>query len=160
MNPCLVVIPCALALACTHPAPAAPPPQIGNRPGPLTTVDASAGLRDGALWTCQIDDYDPQPCRLARRGDGWFISKLLGSQRFRGAIAFTPDGARLSGEYFCPWGDCTMPIDVAFTRDGDRYQAVGDGGDLAPPTISLRYDADDDAAFGGAGYGGLTGDER
>ena len=160
MSARLVVASLLLACACARPA--APATIIGNQPGPLVADDAPAdGLRDGALWTCQIDDYDPQPCRLARDGRAWSLAKLLGSQRFRGAVVFGDGGARLTGEFFCPWGDCTMPLDVAFEREGDGYvSAPAEPSAVAPPTLRFRYDAADDAAFGGAGYGRLTGTER
>ena len=142
---------------------ATPPPTIGNTAVPQAPDDAAPGQRDGALWTCQIDDYDPQPCKLSRDDQGWRLAKLLGSQRFRGAVVFREDGARFLGEYFCPWGDCTMAIDVDFTRDEDSGAYVGQArtdGDIQPPTLRFQYDEPNDAAFGGAGYGGLTGDEQ
>ena len=49
---------------------------------------ADEGMTDGALWTCQISDYDPQPCKLSKTDGGWSLTKLLGSQRFRGSIAW------------------------------------------------------------------------
>jgi len=153
----------ALALGATAcGGPGAPPPTIANTAAHAPPPFAPTGLRDGALWTCQIDDYDPQPCRLSRDGRGWRLAKLLGSQRFRGAVIFREDGARFLGEYFCPWGDCTMGIDVDFTRDADDGAYVGQArtdGDIQPPTLRFQYDPANDAAFGGAGYGGLTGDE-
>ncbi|MBL8626740.1 MAG: hypothetical protein JNK64_35960 [Myxococcales bacterium] len=138
---------------------ATPPPTIGNTAVPQAPDDAAPGQRDGALWTCQIDDYDPQPCKLSRDdAGGWRLTKLLGSQRFRGTMEFHADGARLVGEYFCPWGSCTEAIDVAFTRadDGAYVGEVTEGRD----PLRVQYDAANDAAFGGAGYGGLTGDEE
>lgn len=142
---------------------AAPAPTIGNTTAQEAPPLAPTGLRDGALWTCQIDDYDPQPCKLSRDGQGWRLAKLLGSQRFRGAVIFREGGARFLGEYFCPWGDCTMAIDVDFSRDEDGGAYVGQArtdGDIQPPTLRFQYDPANDAAFGGAGYGGLTGDEQ
>lgn len=150
-----------LATACGGRA--APAPTIANTAAQDAPVEVASGLRDGALWTCQIDDYDPQPCKLSRDGSGWRLAKLLGSQRFRGAVVFRDGGARFLGEYFCPWGDCTMAIDVDFTRDEDGGAYVGQArtdGDIQPPTLRLQYDQANEAQFGGAGYGGLTGDEQ
>ena len=114
-----------------------------------------AGFRDGALWSCQIGDYDPQPCKVAQDGGQWRLSKLLGSQRFTGVVA--PQGAALAfaGEFFCPWGDCTSEMSVEFNPDGAGY-VTNFGGD----DIRLRYDADLASEYGAAGYGGLTGREQ
>lgn len=141
---------------------ATPSPTIANTTAHDAPPDAATGLRDGALWTCQIDDYDPQPCKLSRDGSGWRLAKLLGSQRFRGAMVFREDGARFLGEYFCPWGQCTEAIDVDFTRadDGAYVGQARSDGDIQPPTIRVEYVPANAAEFGGAGYGGLTGDEQ
>ncbi len=149
-----------LATACGGRA--APPPTIGNTAAQEPPPFAATGLRDGALWTCQIDDYDPQPCKLSRDGSGWRLAKLLGSQRFRGAVIFREGGARFLGEYFCPWGDCTQAIDVDFTQtdDGAYVGQARSDGDIQPPALRVHYDAANAEAFGGAGYGGLTGDEQ
>lgn len=117
---------------------------------------APAGFRDGALWSCQISDYDPQPCKVAQDSGQWRLTKLLGSQRFTGVVA--PRGASLAfaGEFYCPWGACTAPMDVDFNPDGAAgYMANFDGEE-----VRLRYDADLESEYGGAGYGGLTGLEQ
>jgi len=151
----------ALATACGGRA--APAPTIGNTAAQEPPPFAATGLRDGALWTCQIDDYDPQPCKLSRDDNGgWRLAKLLGSQRFRGAVIFREGGARFLGEYFCPWGDCTQTIDVDFTQtdDGAYVGQARSDGDIQPPALRVQYDAANAEAFGGAGYGGLSGDEQ
>lgn len=132
------------------------PTTIGNSGGD-GALALPAAVSDGALWTCQIEDYDPQPCKLTRGDDGWTLTKLLGSQRFRGQISFDGDRAPFRGGFFCPWGDCDQVMEVVFEREGagDRYLALFGG-----TPIALRYDAADAEAYAGAGYGGLTGDER
>jgi hypothetical protein len=149
---------CALvalfALACGS-APRAT--TIENRNTGAEPIAAGPSQRDGALWTCQIGDYDPQPCKLSRAGGAWRLAKLLGSQRFRGELTFAADRATFRGEFFCPWGDCTEPMDVGFDRISTEEHYVSQfGGD----PITLRYDAQLEAEYAGAGYGGLTGDER
>lgn len=150
---------CALAalltLACGgSAAPTTTPIENRGAGGPMA---AGPSQRDGALWTCQIGDYDPQPCKLTQAGDAWRLAKLLGSQRFRGEVRFGPDVADFTGEFFCPWGDCAEPMIVRFNRvDDAEVYATTFAGDV----ISLRYDPQLEEAYAGAGYGGLTGDER
>lgn len=130
---------------------------IGNTAGPDADRPAAvAGRVDGALWTCQIGDYDPQPCKLSQAGAGWTLAKLLGSQRFAGAFTWTdPDTVEFHGRYFCPWGACDEAMLVTFAR-ADAAFVTDFGGDM----ISVRYDATLAREWAGAGYGGLTGDER
>ena len=92
------------------------------------------------------------------RGDGgWQLTKLLGSQRFAGSVAKAGEGLAFDGDFFCPWGACDAPMQVQFEPDGDgtAYKAVFDGDE-----IRLRYDEALEGAWGGAGYGGLTGREQ
>lgn len=113
------------------------------------------GVRDGALWTCQIGDYDPQPCKFHRDGNEWRLTKLLGSQRFEGVVHFSGEASfHFVGQYFCPWGDCTEAMDLTFAR-GDRGYAADFGGD----TITAQWSAELASEWGGAGYGNLTGRE-
>ncbi len=146
-----------VALGCGSSPP--PPPVLSNTSAaplePEATGPAS-GATDGALWTCQIGDYDPQPCKLGRDGDRWTLRKLLGSQRFRGAVTFAPDGSiTFDGSYFCPWGECDQPMQTTFQRTDDGGYATGFDND----TIRLEWNPDNARAYGGAGYGALTGDE-
>ena len=119
-------------------------------------AQAGAGFRDGALWSCQISDYDAQPCKLSQTADGWQLTKLLGSQRFTGRL--TPVGKALAfdGEFFCPGGDCPPPMQVESQPDGEAASAAEFGGDQ----VHLRYDDALANEYGGAGYGGLTGREQ
>lgn len=144
----------ALVLACSSTKAPAPIANTGPADGPPSRA-AEDGMTDGALWTCQIDDYDPQPCKLTKAGDQWSLTKLMGSQRFRGTITWDdPDTARFVGTYFCPWGACDEAMDVTFKRDAGTYRADFGGG------ITARYDRALADEWGGAGYGGLTGDEQ
>ena len=146
----------AFALAaCGGPRGSRPPVTNTGGGGGEALAEAPAGFRDGALWSCQIGEYDPQPCKVEQDGGKWRLSKLMGSQRFTGVIA--PQGAALTfaGEFFCPWGDCTSPMNVDFNPDGAGYITSFEGEE-----IRLRHDADLEVEYGGAGYGGLTGQER
>lgn len=155
----LAVAAVSLSLALLAACPAqksatAPISNIGPKGPP--PVAPEPGLHDGALWTCQIGDYDPLPCKLSTTPDGWYLAKLLGSQRFKGTLAWSArDTAHFVGSYFCPWGDCGAEMDVTFKRDTATF-VTDFGGD----TISLRFDAALANEWGGAGYGSLTGDEQ
>lgn len=118
---------------------------------------AGPGFKDGALWTCQISDYDPQPCKLSRADGGWQLVKLLGSQRFAGSLAPRPDALAFDGQFFCPWGACDAEMKVEFTLAGDGTLYTTD---FEGDSISLRYDEALESEWGGAGYGGLTGREQ
>ncbi len=151
-----------VAVAACHHGAAAPPPAIANTgTAPELPPAHVSGMRDGALWTCRIDDYDDQPCKLTREPDGWHLTKLLGSQRFTGAVMFAGDATRLFGRFFCPWGDCDADLDVRFTKDEHGYTGQMPSGPTVPGAmLNFRYDAANDEAFAGAGYGGLTGLEQ
>ncbi len=115
------------------------------------------GLRDGALWSCQIADYDPQPCKVSAVEGGWRLAKLLGSQRFRGTLIEQGAGLGFRGDFFCPWGACDAPMAVEFGPDPASGGFVTEfGGDA----VRMRYDEQLEGEWGGAGYGGLTGDEQ
>ena len=114
-----------------------------------------AAVTDGALWTCQIEDYDPQPCKFHQEDDGWHLTKLMGSQRFTGTAGFEPGKLAVVGEFFCPWGDCTEPVDSSLTADeGGAYT-----GDVAGSPVKVWWDEDLAGEWGGAGYGNRTGRE-
>lgn len=146
----------ALALAACHGGkPSAP--VVGNSGGGEggAPIALASGFRDGALWSCQISDYDPQPCKLSRQGEHWWLAKLLGSQRFEGQVVELEGALRFSGRFFCPWGDCTADMEVEFRPDGDGYlTSFGDD------QVRLRHDDALEAEYGAAGYGGLTGEEQ
>lgn len=146
----------ALALAACHGGKAATQPvaNSGGGAGGALVVPAS-GFRDGALWSCQISDYDPQPCKLSRAGDHWQLRKLLGSQRFTGQLVELAGTLRFSGRFFCPWGDCTRTMQVEFQPDGDGYVTT-----FGDDQVRLRHDDALEAEYGAAHYGGLTGEEQ
>lgn len=114
-----------------------------------------AGVTDGALWTCQISFYDPQPCKFHREGNEWRLTKLLGSQRFDGVVTFGDGGFRFVGHYFCPWGACDEAMDLTFAPAGDHYEAQVDG-----DVIAVGWSEPLASEWGGAGYGNLTGREQ
>ena len=149
----------AAGVACGSKAatPAAEP--IGNEAPETGNAAAASGapaeVTDGALWTCQIEDYDPQPCKFHREQDGWHLTKVLGSQRFEGTTTFTESAFHLVGEFFCPWGDCTAAIDTLFQGDGTSFT-----GTIESSPVRVWWDANNAAEYGGAGYGGLTGREQ
>ena len=147
----------ALALAACHGGKAKVPTSVmaNHSGGDGETSVAGAGFRDGALWSCQISDYDPQPCKLTRRDGQWWLTKLLGSQRFAGELVELEGTLRFSGRFYCPWGDCTAEMRVEFRPDGDGYHAT-----FEEDEIRLRHDDALEAEYGAAHYGGLTGDEQ
>lgn len=151
----------ALALAACGGSKSTPISNAGGGGGSAPAGPSGAGWKDGALWTCQIDDYDPQPCKLSQRDGGWHLDKLLGSQRFSGTVTEVGLALEFDGEYFCPWGDCTSPMKVDFSPVGDASDGHVDayGTDFDGQPISLRYDEALENEWGGAGYGGLTGRE-
>jgi len=150
---------CVVALltlaACHGGKPALEPVSNSGGGGGDAPLALASGFRDGALWSCQIGGYDPQPCKLSRDGDHWRLTKLLGSQRFTGQLVELGGTLRFSGRFFCPWGDCAQDMEVEFQPDGAGY-ATRFGED----DIRLRHDDAVEADYGGAGYGGLTGDEQ
>lgn len=142
------------AVACSKQAPPPPPPQnaLAAEPGPVDELPA--GVSDGALWTCALDDYEPQPCKFHREGEVWHLTKVMGSQRFTTTAAFTTAGIELVGQFFCPWGECDDTIATTLTV-ADR----GYAGRVAGSQLRLWWDAGNAGEYGGAGYGGLTGRE-
>lgn len=146
----------AAAASCGGKA-AQPTGPIGNDTGgdALAVDGAPAEVMEGALWTCQISDYDPQPCRFHRDGGAWNLTKLMGSQRFTGVVTFDgADAMRFVGQFFCPWGDCDQAMDLAFAKTDGAYLA-----DFGGDAITVRWDEGLAGEWGGAGYGGLTGRE-
>ncbi len=114
-----------------------------------------AGVVDGALWSCQIEDYDAQPCKFHKDGNEWRLTKLLGSQRFDGVVTFGgSESFGYVGQFFCPWGDCTSAVDTTFTRSDGAYQAT-----LDQTPVTLKWDEALAGEWGGAGYGNRTGRE-
>lgn len=143
--------------ACGNPAPApqAPGNDTATAPGGgAAEANVPAGVAEGALWTCQIEDYDAQPCKFHKEADGWHLSKLMGSQRFTGTVTFTAEGMALVGEFFCPWGDCTAKIDTTLAAEGSTYSGALDGS-----PVKVWWDESLAGEWGGAGYGNRTGRE-
>jgi hypothetical protein len=148
-----------VAVACggSKPAPQQP---IGNNTtdgagGPMIAEPGlPEGVTEGALWTCQISDYDPQPCKFHKDGSEWHLTKVLGSQRFTGVATFGEGGIRFVGQFFCPWGACDEAMDITFARGEKRYEAEFEG-----DVLGLEWNAALAGEWGGAGYGNLTGRE-
>lgn len=150
-----------VAVACGGGAAKPPQQPITNNtvePGDGSTAGAEAGLPAGvtnnALWTCQISDYDAQPCAFRKDGNEWTLTKLLGSQRFTGVTTFGDDGIHFVGQFFCPWGACDEAMDLMFEREGNGYRAEFSG-----DMVTARWDEALASEWGGAGYGNLTGRE-
>lgn len=157
MSMSMTMVAAALALAACggkSSQPAIANSGTGGDVEPVAKAPAGPGFRDGALWSCQISDYDPQPCKLQRSGDGWELRKLMGSQRFVGSLVEDGGSLHFTGRFFCPWGACDASMDLAFRAADGGYVGQFDGDD-----IRLRYDAATEAEYGGQGYGGLTGEE-
>ena len=83
-------------------------------------ADASSSLQDGN-YACNLTQegyqYPDFACIVFTQADGTRrLEKLTGSQRFRGTLTPTPnaDGFTFSGEYFCPYGDCTEAVQAEF----------------------------------------------
>lgn len=147
----------AVALAsCGAPAKQAPIENTGGGEALAPTPAAGAGFRDGALWSCQISDYDPQPCKLEQQDGGWRLTKLLGSQRFDGRLQRAGAALAFDGEFFCPWGDCTTAMQVSFEPTGNTTYVA----QFADTPIALVYDDGLASEYGAAGYGGLNGHEQ
>lgn len=146
----LVVVACG-----SRPAPEPTEPVGNDVEGPSEPMPLPAQT-GGQLWACRIDGYDPQPCQFAQVEGQWTLRKLLGSQRFYGDVSFDTQGFDFDGDFFCPWGDCATPFTLRFDLvDDHRYFGQHDGTQL-----DVRFDAELAAEWGGAGYGGLTGDEH
>jgi hypothetical protein len=138
--------------ACGKPAPG--PQAPGNDTAAEEGAAVPAAVTDGALWTCQIEDYDAQPCKFHKEADGWHVSKLMGSQRFTGLVVFTAEGMALAGEFFCPWGECTEQFNTVLTPGEGSFEGVVD-----ESQVRVWWDDTNARDFGGAGYGALTGRE-
>jgi hypothetical protein len=119
----------------------------GRAPGPLTLGDYACSQAQGGYR------YPAFHCVVqAREGRVW-LEKVSGSQRFRGWVSATDGGGfAFDGEMYCPWGDCTEPMQAGFVPDGAGvYRARWIGRDGEPDVITLRYTP---GGYGGAGYGG------
>ncbi len=78
--------------------------------------------------------YPPFDCRIRDDGGTLRFEKDQGSQRIRATLVPTPDGFRLSGTFYCPWGACTDSISGSFRRD-ERGRYVGS---IHPNGASIR----------------------
>ncbi len=124
-----------------------PEPVVGNQSALVATPKDFTG----AYWCSIASDgyqYDRFPCVIKRVNGRTVLAKLAGSQRVRGFIKPTGTGFRFDGELFCPWGDCTQPLEGDFRSTGGGYQATFAGG------MAMRLERASPDAFGGASYGG------
>jgi hypothetical protein len=148
-----------VAVACGGSSTPAPQQPLANDTaeggGGAGEAGLPAGVTEGALWTCQIGDYDPQPCKFHKDGADWKLTKLLGSQRFDGVVHFVPEGIHFVGQFFCPWGSCDEAMDVTLASTDNGYAA-----DLAGDTVSVQWNAELAGEWGGAGYGNLDGRQQ
>ena len=81
-------------------------------------ADASSSLQDGN-YACNLTQegyqYPDFACIVFTQADDTRrLEKLTGSQRFRGTVTPNADGFTFSGEYFCPYGDCTEAVQAEF----------------------------------------------
>ena len=78
-------------------------------------------------WKCTFRSgkytYAPMRCRITRRGGGYYIEKLQGSQRIRGTLSDKGDTLVFKGRYHCPHGDCDGPAHGTFRKQGKTWVA-------------------------------------
>ena len=105
------VVACVLVACWSN---ASQPTTIDNHPG-----GTALAIRDltGAYW-CSIESdgytYEPFPCAIRKLENRFVLAKLGGSQRFTGEVRPLEAGFSFSGEFFCPWGDCTQQLHGTF----------------------------------------------
>jgi len=125
---------------------------IGNQAPAVAVTDPTA-----AYW-CSINsggyDYPAMPCVLKNVNGRFMLAKLAGSQRFRGVVAPSRDGAGFTfdGEFYCPWGDCSKPLHGVFAPTGDgRLRGTFDDKSVV---VTMTPADNGSAGFGGVAYGG------
>ena len=132
-------------VACWTGAVGVPPPAA-----PAVVQPAIVGSYRCAIETEDGFRYPPFRCqiRVANQG-GLTLTKLAGSQRFSGTLTARGDGYHFEGHTFCPFGDCTEPL------EGDFYPVAGelraefrDAGLIVHMTRGLGGES-----YGGDGYG-------
>ncbi len=73
------------------------------------------------------------------------LTKLAGSQRFRGTLTPRGDSYHFEGETFCPLGDCSEPL------EGDFHPVAGELRAEFPDAGLIVHMS---RGFGGDSYGG------
>ena len=119
---------------------------------PLENHGGSAKPVTGG-YACAIEDsgyrYPPFRCQIKQVSGRLVLVKLDGSQRFEGDVHESREGLEFSGQFYCPWGDCTQALHGVFkpTSDGGLKGTFSDAKFIVwmQPT---------GAAYGGVGYGG------
>ncbi|HUJ59624.1 MAG TPA: hypothetical protein VLX92_14060 [Kofleriaceae bacterium] len=114
---------------------------------------AAVGPRtlEGAYWCSILNDgfqYPRFPCVIRTVDRRLVLTKLAGSQRFRGVVRPRGDGFSFDGEYYCPWGDCTQQLHGAFHASGEALRGSFPGG------LVIELVPAPDSAFGGTSYAG------
>ncbi len=93
-----------------------------NATGPLENHGGAARSVVGG-YACAIEDsgyrYPPFRCEIKQDGPRLVLVKLDGSQRFEGEVQQTRDGLAFTGQFYCPWGDCTQSLHGVFTSTSD-----------------------------------------
>ncbi len=120
---------------------------------PASTVALAMRDLTGAYWCSIASDgytYDPFPCSIRKVDHRFVLAKLGGSQRFTGEVKPLDSGFSFSGEFYCPWGDCTQPMRGAFRPDPSGALV----GKFREAKIIVTMVPAPDSAFGGVGYGG------
>jgi len=141
----------AAVVACQR---TAAPPTLSN----VAPVGAGAGAPAVGAYACSLDEggfqYPAFRCVVRARDGRRWLEKVEGSVRFRGWA--TPDeqgGFAFDGEIYCPWGDCTEHVRIAFQPDGPGTYRAHRRVKGAPDVITLRF-LDGGGGYGGGGYGG------
>jgi hypothetical protein len=109
-------------------------------------------------YACAIEDggyrYPPFRCEIRKVGGRLVLAKLDGSQRFEGDVHEVGEGLEFSGQFYCPWGDCTQALHGTFrpTSDGGLKGTFSDAKFVVwlQPAGGLVGGM----TYGGAAYGG------
>ena len=102
-------------------------------------ADASLSLQDGN-YACNLTQegyqYPDFACIVFTQADGTRrLEKLSGSQRFQGTVTPTAEGFAFTGEYFCPYGDCTEAVQGEFEQLSSGVYR----GTFGETVVTLKY---------------------
>ena len=111
----------------------------GNTIVTLRYTPASAKLQDGN-YACNLFQngyqYPDFSCIVLTQANGTRrLEKLTGSQRFGGTVIPNGNGFSFSGEYFCPYGDCTHAVQGEFEQLSSGIYR----GSFGETMVTLKY---------------------